>query len=183
MEKFNMKKELLVKLLGVSPKTVYNYEKENRKIIILLKKYFKDEDIAEFLETGKISRCEKNYTESYNELEVYLTDHAYYSLKPKLKELFGGSLFGANKLYTKGAKDILIDVLKKISPKDTSFSIENAKERLLDLISEEELKWLALKNPAKRELLSHYIKENFSNAEILAMVHRRDDVVEFLKKI
>ncbi len=104
-------------------------------------------------------------------------------LNLKLKELFGGIPFGPNKTYTKGAKEILIDVLKKISPKDTFFTIDNAKEILLDRISGEELKWLAIKNPAKRDLLSNYIKENFSNAEILAMVQRNNEIIEFLKKI
>jgi len=180
-----MKKELLVKLLEVSPKTVYNYEKENRQIIRLLKKYFTDKDIIEFLETGKISKCEDIafVQEEAKLLEKHLIDHAYYSLKPKLKEILGGTSFGPNKMYTKGATGILIDVLKKISPKDSSFDIDNAKDRLLDRISEEELKWLAFKNPAKRDLLSHYIKEDFSNAEILAMVQNSNEVVEYLKKI
>jgi hypothetical protein len=180
-----MKKELLVKLLEVSPKTVYNYEKENRKIIQLLKLYFSDNDIVEFLETGKISKCEKliNIQTEATNLEKYLIDFAYYQAKPKLKEIFGGNPFGPTKLYTKGAKEILIDVLKKISPNDISFTLENVKDRLLDRINEEELKWLAFKNPAKKELLSSQIKEYFSNAEILAMVKRNGEIIEFLKKI
>ena len=180
-----MKRDLLVKLLGVSPKTVYNYEKENRAIIKLLKQYFNNEDIIEFLESGKISKCENllNLEEESKRLQEHLIDHAFYSSKQKLKDFFGGNPFGPNKAYTKGAKEILIDVLKKISPKDTSFKIDNAKEKLIDRISEEELKWLSIKNPAKRDLLSHYLKENFSNAEILAMVQKSDEIVEFLDKV
>ena len=173
--------KLMVKLFGFSRQSWNNWKKEERPIVKLIESIFTNKDIEEFLETGRIRRFEEDKYKSF--ADPVLLDHAYYSLKPKLKELFGGTMLGPNKLYTKGAKDILIDVLKKISPKDTSFTIENAKERLLDRISEEELKWLALKNPAKRELLSHYIKENFSNAEILAMVQRRDDMVEFLRKI
>ncbi len=177
-------REALSQLLEISEKSYYVWKKKSHtKLIKLLEYCFTEDEIFEFLETGKISRCEKHDTTSYNELETYLTDHAYYSLKPKLKDLFGGTMLGPNKLYTKGAKDILIDVLKKISSKDTSFTIKNAKERLLDRISEEELKWLALKNPAKRDLLSHYIKENFSNAEILAMVRKSDEVIENLKRV
>lgn len=173
--------DIYMELFGFSRPTYYKWKREKVKVIQLLEKYFTSEDLEEFLETGSIRRFEADKYKSF--ADPILLDHAYYSLKLKLKELFGGTMLGPNKLYTKGAKDILIDVLKKISPKDTSFTIENAKERLLDRISEEELKWLALKNPAKRELLSHYIKENFSNAEILAMVQKKDDVVEFLKKI
>ena len=177
-------REALSQLLEISEKSYYVWKKKSHtKLIKLLEYCFSEDEIFEFLETGKISRCEKQHAATHNELEKYLIDLSFYILKPKLKELFGGHFFGPNKIYTKGAKEILIDVLKKISPKDHSFTIENAKERLLDRISEEELKWLALKNPAKRDLLSHYIKEDFSNAEILAMVQNSNEIVEFLKKI
>ncbi len=174
-------KEAIKKILDIKERTLYNWRKEQKPIVLLLEKYFTGDEIEEFLETGSIRKFEAEKYKSY--VSPALLDHAYYSLKPKLKELFGGPSFGPNKIYTKGATGILIDVLKKISPKDHSFTIDNAKERLLDRISEEELKWLALKNPAKRDLLSHYIKENFSNAEILAMVQNNNEIVEFLKKI
>ncbi|WP_353662625.1 hypothetical protein [Hydrogenimonas sp. SS33] len=170
-------KEVASKILGCTLASYYNWDKQNRPIIALLEKYFSKEDLEEFLLYGKVRKLEDST------IDPTIIDHAYYSLKPKLKEVFGGPILGPNKIYTKGAKEILIDVLKKISPKDTFFTIENAKDRLLDRISEEELKWLAIKNSAKRDLLSHYIKENFSNAEILAMVQRSDETVEFLKKI
>ena len=175
-------KDAICKLLGISTASYYRW-KEERPIISFLEKYLTEDEIFEFLETGKISKCENQLAASDNETERYLIDLAFYLVKPKFKEYFGGTPFGPNKAYTKGAKEILIDVLKKISPKDASFTIENAKERLLDRISGEELKWLAIKNPAKRDLLSHYIKENFSNAEILAMVQRNNEIVEFLKSI
>jgi hypothetical protein len=177
-------RDALSQLLEISEKSYYVWKKKSHsKLIKLLEYCFTEDEIIEFLETGKITKCENQYIAKNDDLEKYLIDLSFYILKPKLKDIFGGAPLGPNKLYTKGAKEILIDVLKKISPKDTSFTIENAKERLLDRISEEELKWLAIKNPAKKDLLSHYIKENFSNAEILAMVQRSDEIVNFLKGI
>jgi hypothetical protein len=170
-------KEVASKILGCTLASYYNWDKQERPIIKLLEKYFSKQDLEEFLVYGKVRRLENA------SIDPTFLDHVFYSVKQKFKELFGGNSFGPNKIYTKGAKEILIDVLKKISPNDTSFTIENAKDRLLDRISEEELKWLALKNPAKRNLLSHYIKEDFSNAEILAMVQRNGEIIEFLKKI
>ncbi len=174
--------EIYMKLFNFSRPTYYKWKRENVKVIQLLEKYFSKEELEEFLETGEITKLENISPHDYVS-EKYLIDFAYYQVKSKFKEIFGGKAFGPNKLYTKGAKEILIDVLKKISPNDISFTIENTKDRLLDRISEEELKWFALKNPAKRDLLSHYIKENFSNAEILAMVQRNGEIIEFLKKI
>ena len=176
-------KEVMAALFSTAEGTFYKWKKQERPIVLLIEKYFTKEDIEEFLQTGKISKCEQNYFTVNEKIEKHLIDHAFYSSKQKLKDFFGGNPFGPNKAYTKGAKEILIDVLKKISPKDTSFKIDNAKEKLIDRISEEELKWLSIKNPAKRDLLSHYIKENFSNAEILAVVQKSDEIVEFLEKV
>ena len=50
----------LSKLLGNSLKTISNWKKEKRPIINLLLKYFKKEDLEEFIETGKILRLEDN---------------------------------------------------------------------------------------------------------------------------
>jgi len=177
-------REALSQLLEISEKSYYVWKKKSHKKLIKLLEYcFTKDEIIEFLETGKIAKCENQYIPKNNDFEKYLVDLSYYILKPKLKDIFGGLAFGPNKIYTKGAKEILIDILKKISPKDTSFTIENAKERLLERIREEELKWFAIKNPAKRDLLSHYIKENFSNAEILSIVQKSDEIINFLEKI
>lgn len=172
-------KKVMATLFATAEGTFYKWKKQQRPIVLLIEKYFTKEDIEEFLETGKITKLENIAPYDYLS-EKHLIDLSFYILKPKLKDLFAGSIF--DKVYNKGSKDILIDVLKKISVKDKSFTVDNAKDRLLDRISQEELKWLSLKNPAKRDLLSHYIKEDFSNAEILAMVQRNSEVIEFLKK-
>lgn len=53
-----MDRKLISNLLGISEKSYYRW-KENRVIFKLLEKYFLDEDIEEFLKTGKISRFEE----------------------------------------------------------------------------------------------------------------------------
>jgi len=63
-----MKKELIAETLGFSVKSVYNYEKENRKIITLLKKYFNGKEIEEYLETGEIQKQELVKDLSYDKL-------------------------------------------------------------------------------------------------------------------
>ncbi len=53
-----MNKETISNLLGVSVKSVYNYDKENRPIIRLLENYFTNDDLEEFLETNEIKKQE-----------------------------------------------------------------------------------------------------------------------------
>lgn len=55
-----MHKDIIAMFLSVTNKTVYNYEKENRPIIAFLNKYFNENDINEFLSTGKMSKLETN---------------------------------------------------------------------------------------------------------------------------
>ena len=55
-------------LLGNSPKTISNWKKEKSPIINLLYKYFKKEELQEFLETGKIQKQELIKDLSLNDL-------------------------------------------------------------------------------------------------------------------
>ena len=177
-----MKKELLVKLLEVSPKTVYNYEKEERKIIVLLKKYFTDKDIVEFLEFGRITKCENavQHQDKTDFLQQYLIDHAIYSAKRELIRLFESNWKDAA-VWNKPAKDILIEILGRIDKHDESYTIENAKGRLIDKIEEAEINWL--KNPLKasrKDLLSSFIKKHFSKIEIYAMIKYPEEVFDYM---
>lgn len=48
------------KLLEISEKSFYRWKNKNHKILIaLIDKYFSEDDLIEFLETGKIKRLEK----------------------------------------------------------------------------------------------------------------------------
>lgn len=53
-----MDRKLVSNLLGISEKSYYRW-KEERKIFALLENYFTDQDIEEFLNTGKIGKFEK----------------------------------------------------------------------------------------------------------------------------
>lgn len=58
----------LSELMGNSPKTVSNWKKENRPIMIFLHKYFTKEDLQEFLKTGKVSKLESKITNEKNKV-------------------------------------------------------------------------------------------------------------------
>jgi len=48
----------IVKILGVSKNSYWNYKKQGRPIIFLLEKYFTKEELQEFLQTDKIKKLE-----------------------------------------------------------------------------------------------------------------------------
>lgn len=51
----------IAKILDVTLKSVYNYQKEKRPIISLLEKYYTEADLEEFLTTGVVSKYESAY--------------------------------------------------------------------------------------------------------------------------
>ena len=55
--KYVKMKEKICEILGISTASYYRW-KEDRKIIKMLEKYFKEEDLQEFLETGQMSKLE-----------------------------------------------------------------------------------------------------------------------------
>ena len=78
---------LMSKLFGYSPQTYFNWKKESdkRPIINLLDKYFKKEELEEFLETGKIDKFEN--IENLDHFILYAG-----SILIKLETMSGGDL-------------------------------------------------------------------------------------------
>lgn len=114
-----MHKELIAKLLGVTVKSVYNYEKEERKIVNLLNKYFDDNDANEFLTTNKISKLENirnngldqtRISEIIKLLTKYTAEHLALSLAICLES--HGVISGTSKRLRKTTKkfDFLDDL-------------------------------------------------------------------------
>lgn len=114
-------KELIAKLLGVTVKSVYNYEKEDRKIIHLLNQYLDDNDANEFLTTNKISKFENiknNALDQTRKSEIlqllfkYKTENLALSLAKSLES--HGIISGMSKRLhkTKDKEDFLRDLEK-----------------------------------------------------------------------
>lgn len=81
------KKVTIAKIIGNTPKSIENWEKEGRKILELIYKYFTEEDLQEFIETGKVSRLEKNNTNITDEdLMLFFADNAVFKIIETLKE-------------------------------------------------------------------------------------------------
>ncbi|MDD3054259.1 MAG: hypothetical protein PHE16_00130 [Aliarcobacter sp.] len=91
-----MKAEIISQLIGNTPKTIFVWKKENRPIINFFIKYFSDDEISEFLNTGGIKRLDNvdniaNFVKSQiddkielpNTLQLFFID--FYSI---LKEIY-----------------------------------------------------------------------------------------------
>jgi len=74
------RKATIAKIVGNSAKTIDNWEKENRPIIKLFDLYFKEGDLIEFLEEGRISKFEKTRP-VHTEDNLEVLNSAYFKLK------------------------------------------------------------------------------------------------------
>lgn len=52
------KDKIFGELFSFSSKTIYNWERQKRPIVTLIKQYFSKEELVEFLETDKINKFE-----------------------------------------------------------------------------------------------------------------------------
>lgn len=165
--------ETIVKILGVSKNSYWNYKNQQRPIIFLLEKYFTKEDLEEFLETGKISKFETNaeYSHDLDLTKSLIIDNAVYSAKEKLRNL------NFDFIYNKGAIDILKEIVA--SMETDQLNLENAKDVLFTLIKGYDAHWISLKNPMKKKLLSSYIENLFSKAECYAICKYTDEVFNY----
>jgi len=162
-------KDKICKLLGISTASYYRW-KEERPIINLLEKYFKDDDLKEFLETGKISKLESKTLDDHFK-QLILEDHMLHNAAHKLHLLSSGSF----KMI-----DILKDALSDIDPDDNTFTLDNAKQRLIDRIFAIE-KNSIFKTNAKKEGVASWIEKYLSKAEVFAMVKKPTAFIKLLK--
>lgn len=167
-----MHKDLMSKLLGVTVKSVYNYEKENRLIIKILNNYLTDEDAIEMIETGTIKRFENN-SEGGGYL---LIEYARYNLADKLHKIFAtkgeGIIDKLNKLIP---NKIFVSILNDIQ-NDEMFELQqgSSKETLINRIKGYEAS--LLEAPSKKQLVG-IIEKNLSNIECYVLIKYHEEIL------
>jgi len=172
-----MHKDLIAKILGVTVKSVYNYEKENRLVLNIFNQYMTDEDAKELIETGKISKFEKEVSNtSENEL---LEKHIAYELRHKLY-LDTASTFG-NWLGHVVGMPVIHKALEEIGKGEyTKF---DTKEKILNQIKGMELSGLFNKvfEKQNKNVASRYIERNLSELECYVWVKHYSIVTSYNK--
>lgn len=78
----------IAKLIGNTERTIFAWKKENRPIVSLIQKYFSEEDLQEFIETGEISKfrsmvsfqdgIEKSFESLFNSIMRITGSHGLY---------------------------------------------------------------------------------------------------------
>lgn len=109
--------ENISKLFDFANSTVYKWKKEKRLILDLFDKYFTDEDIEEFLNTGRIERFEITQNNNYI---IHKSVRLYKMVNLKL---------------TPQAKKVFYEELKKIN----SYKIEDISNIIFYSIKDEDL--------------------------------------------
>ena len=161
------KKEVIEKFYDTTEATYYRHKKQNRPVIKFIEKYFTDDDLEEFLTTGKVSRLESQKIDD-DFKDLILDDHMLHNVKFKLMTLSAGTF----KML-----EILQDALKDIDPNDDEFTLENAKQRLIDRIYAVE-KNSIFKTKSKKEGVAQWIKDYLSKAEVYAMVKYPQTIIK-----
>ena len=167
-------KESIKKILDIKERTLYNWRKEGKPIVLLLEKYFTQSDLDEFLASGVIRRLEAEKFKNFE--DPILIDHAIYSAKQKLWLRFDSKFTDAAADKVTGIKGLLIEVLEKIDSND-DYTIENSKDRLIDQIKILEAGWF---KQTKQELLSSLVERYFSKVEVYVMIKHPDEVFDYM---
>jgi len=90
------------KLFAVTPRAITNWKKDKKPILLFLEKYFKEEDILEFLNSNKINKMELMLLVEEEELKSLVSQRvlSVESLRAKLIQM------------PQSAKIIMIDQLE-----------------------------------------------------------------------
>jgi len=170
----SLQSKYLAKVLGftVQGANKWKREKEERPIGSLLEKYFTEDDLEEFLTTGKMTKLEEK-EDSY--LTFMLIDYVKHNLKEKLDRLLlkSNAITFLEKYIP---KKIFINILKEIS-NDPKLEIEKykAKKYLIEKI--ESYKVTSISNPKKKQLIDT-ITKNFSNIECYVLIKYSEEFLE-----
>ena len=167
-------KESMKKILDIKERTLYNWRKEGKPIVLLLEKYFTQSDLEEFLASGVIRRLEAEKFKNFE--DPILIDHAIYSTKQKLWLRFDSKFVDAAADKVTGTSKLLKEVIQNIDSND-GYTIENSKDRLIDQIKILEAGWF---KKSKQELLSSMIKRYFSKVEVYVMIKYPDEVFDYM---
>ena len=102
-------KSSIKKILDIADRTLYNWKKEQKPIVLLLEKYFTKEDLEEFLDTGEIRRFE-NYDAS--RADPLFIEYIKYNLPTKIDAIKGeGIIDRLNRLIP---RKIFISILEDL---------------------------------------------------------------------
>ena len=164
------KDEIYMQLFSFSRPTYYKWKREKIPAIELIQNYFNDEELLEFLEHGKVRRLEKSLVDT-DISDLIIHDQAYYNARQKMRLLTQ---------WRVGVLDIIQEALLSIDPKDKGFTMDNAKQRLIDTIRGIERNLVKMKTNQKIELVADLVENEVSKLEAYALVKNSNTILKNL---
>ncbi len=167
-------KQAIKAILSISDKTYYNWKKEKRPIISFLEKYFTEEDLEEFLNTGKLEKLE--YTQEITK-DIYIhenimIDNAIYTAKDKLKRFWGEKW----QEVRVGIKKNMKNIIAEIKLNNENYTLENSKGILIHYTMGDDANKSILYNKSAKKLISDFIDESLSEIEAYAIIQHSDKI-------
>ena len=187
-------KKIMSELLGISEKSYYRWKKETHiQLIDLIEKHFDENDLIEFLKTGKISKFEMDISNN-NEMNDFFLKNAIHKIKTSAKK--DKVDVRAWEVKTKSNKKIpqyFIDFFKDML--EGIFLQFKGKRYLplqtfLEILNQNDLDTLAyfMKNKnlenieVKIEIINDFVKNELSKLEVEQLIENKNKVIEFFHK-
>ena len=171
-------KVLASEILGCTLASYYNWDNQNRPIIAILEQYFSKDDLQEYIDTGKITRFEK---EAVSDLDNELLEkHIAYQLKHKLYTDTQSKFL--NWLVTMAGTGLFEKAIVSIQ-EENIYTKADTKTMLLNQIKGMELSSTFDKvwGNGRKKVASSYINNNLSELECYVWVKYYDIVKEYTK--
>lgn len=166
--------KLMVKLFGFSRQSWNNWkkEKEDRPIVKLLESMFTNEDILEFLESGRIKRFEAEKFKNF--VDPLFIEYVKFNLPSKMDKIKGeGLIMWLNRLIP---NHILTTILEEIK-KDENIELhqDKSKKFLIDRIKGYAA---SFEKKSSQKQLIDLIDKNFSNIECYVLIKYYDEILD-----
>jgi len=163
-------KDSIKQILDIADRTLYNWRKEKKPIVLLLEKYFTKEDLEEFLKTGEIRRFE-NYDAS--RADPLFIEYIRFNLVSKIDMIKGVGLI--DRLNHLIPHKIFVSILNDIQ-NDEMFELQqgSSKETLINRIKGYEAS--LLETPSKKQLVG-IIEKNLSNIECYVLIKYHEEIL------
>ncbi len=167
-------KEVMSKLFDYNATTFYSWKKQNRPIISLVEKYFTDDELIEFISSGKVDK--------YDDIDS-LIDNSLNSYIEFISKLNQDSL---TLLFTIFKKSIIENIdfdesyIKLIL--DLDFDKESKNLLLSNLITADNLSlsFYFLKNQIKKKFFDFYNCSNLSSYDIQSIELKKIHIVAYI---
>ena len=165
-------KESIKKILDIKERTLYNWRKEGKPIVLLLEKYFTQSDLDEFLASGVIKRLEAEKFKNF--VDPLFIEYVKFNLPSKMDKIKGeGLIMRLNCLIPNHILTIILEEIKE--DEDIELHQDKSKKFLIDRIKGYAA---SFEKKSSQKQLIDLIDKNFSNIECYVLIKYYDEILD-----